>query len=220
MALPSFKLDYEEQLPGVTKLEFQQLIASLQTGIKAIARQLTPPGMGRVWFGANLPEGGWFWCDGGIYQIAEYPDLYAAIGYIYGGNGVTTFAVPDMKGRVAIGAGIGAGLTARILGSAVGEENHVMTAAEMPAHAHPGSTVAITDPGHKHASLVLDTAPAGTSASIRADRGANTGPGAFDVGISSDVTGVTAVPTIASQGGGGGANVVQPSRVCNYIIKY
>jgi microcystin-dependent protein len=80
-------------------------------------------------------------CDGAGYSTTDYASLHNAIGYIYGGSGAV-FHVPDLRGRSPVGAGTGAGLTARSLGQTGGEENHVNTSAQsgMPSHNHGGST--------------------------------------------------------------------------------
>lgn len=96
------------------------------------------------WAGATVPAG-WLLCDGTSYPTTGiYANLFATIGYNYGGQGLT-FNVPDCRGRTSIGAGAGPGLTNRGLGSKGGEETHTLSLAEMPVHAHQ-----ITDVGHSH----------------------------------------------------------------------
>lgn len=74
-------------------------------------------------------------CDGATYNRVDYPFLYAAINPAYHID-ANTFRVPDMRGRVIMGAGQGTGLTARSVGDTIGEESHVLTTQEMPDHAH------------------------------------------------------------------------------------
>jgi microcystin-dependent protein len=77
------------------------------------------------------PPDGWARCDGQLLDPAEHPQLFELLGTRYGGDGVTTFGLPDMRGRAA--AAPGTGLAA---GQQVGEERHTLTTAEMPAHNH------------------------------------------------------------------------------------
>ena len=88
---------------------------------------------------------GWLLCDGRLLSRTDYPDLFASIGTAFGaGDGATNFAIPDLRGRSSVGAGAGAGLTARSLGETGGEETHVLTSAEMAAHDHSLTTRAGT----------------------------------------------------------------------------
>lgn len=88
-------------------------------------------------FGGSAAPGGWLLCDGAAVSRAGYANLFTAIGVAYGpGDGVGTFNLPDLRGRAAIGAGQGPGLTNRALGVAGGEESHILTVNEMPSHAH------------------------------------------------------------------------------------
>jgi len=79
---------------------------------------------------------GWALCDGSILQINDYPDLYSVIGNIYGGDGITTFALPDLRGRVPVGQGQGVGLTNKTLGQQYGQETVTLTSSNLPAHNH------------------------------------------------------------------------------------
>lgn len=74
---------------------------------------------------------GWALCNGDILPIAQNQALFSILGTTYGGNGTTTFALPDLRGRVP--AHVGNGIT---LGQASGEEAHTLTTSEMPAHNH------------------------------------------------------------------------------------
>jgi microcystin-dependent protein len=80
---------------------------------------------------------GWNACDGSSLAISEYETLYTLIGTTYGGNGTTTFNVPDLRGRVPISQGTVSGQPTYVLGQSAGEESHTLLDAEMPAHSHP-----------------------------------------------------------------------------------
>ena len=79
---------------------------------------------------------GWSFCDGQVLSIAESPTLFAVLGSAYGGDGLSTFALPDLRGRVLVGAGDGPGLTPRAPGQAIGQESSYVTIAELPPHSH------------------------------------------------------------------------------------
>ena len=88
-------------------------------------------------FAASTVPSGWLLCDGSAVSRSTYAALFALIGTSYGvGNGSTTFNLPDLRGRAPIGAGQGNGLTNRALAATGGEETHLLSTAEMPAHAH------------------------------------------------------------------------------------
>jgi microcystin-dependent protein len=87
-------------------------------------------------FAGNFAPQGWAFCDGSILPIAQNTALFSLLGTTYGGNGQTTFALPDLRGRYAMNAGNGPGLTPRVLGEVSGEENHTLVTAETPAHSH------------------------------------------------------------------------------------
>lgn len=96
------------------------------------------PFMGQIrWFaGGFTPTGGWVPADGRLLSIAEFSALYAIIGTSYGGNGTTTFAVPDLRGRTPIGTGAATGGPTIALGQFVGSSSTVITAAQLPTHQH------------------------------------------------------------------------------------
>lgn len=89
---------------------------------------------------AAVPAG-WLAANGAAVSRSTYAELFAKIGTTYGvGNGSTTFNLPDGRGRTLIGAGQGAGLTNRALGATGGNETHILTVPEMPAHTHTFGT--------------------------------------------------------------------------------
>jgi microcystin-dependent protein len=86
--------------------------------------------------GFNFAPKGWALCQGQLLAIAQNTALFSLLGTFYGGNGTTNFALPDLRGRIPIGAGQGPGLTDRSIGEQNGEEFHTLLTQEMPAHNH------------------------------------------------------------------------------------
>jgi len=87
-------------------------------------------------FGFNFAPKSWATCSGQIVSIAQNTALFSILGTTYGGNGQTTFALPDLRGRAPIHWGTGVGLANVDLGQVGGEENHLLTTQEMPMHNH------------------------------------------------------------------------------------
>jgi microcystin-dependent protein len=87
-------------------------------------------------FGFAFAPKGWALCNGQIMSIQQNTALFAVIGTTYGGNGTTTFGLPDLRGRVAMGQGQGPGLSSRTVGETFGEENHTLLINETPTHNH------------------------------------------------------------------------------------
>lgn len=86
--------------------------------------------------GFNYAPVGWALCNGQLLSIAQNQALYALLGTTYGGDGRTTFALPDLRGRCAIGTGQGPGLQPYAQGQTGGVENVTLTPAQMPQHTH------------------------------------------------------------------------------------
>jgi len=79
---------------------------------------------------------GWAFCDGQIMPISQNVALFSLLGTTFGGDGRSTFALPDFRGRMAVGAGQGPGLSLYELGQVGGEETVTLTLAQLPAHSH------------------------------------------------------------------------------------
>jgi microcystin-dependent protein len=86
--------------------------------------------------GFNFAPKGWAFCHGQILSLAQNTALFSLLGTTYGGNGTTTFGLPDLRGRSAVGPGQGPGLSLYDLGEQGGAETVTLTAAEVPAHSH------------------------------------------------------------------------------------
>jgi microcystin-dependent protein len=86
--------------------------------------------------GFNFAPVGWATCDGQIQSIAQNTALFSLLGTTYGGDGVQTFALPDLRGRIAIGQGQGPGLAAHVVGERGGEEQVTLNLSQLPVHNH------------------------------------------------------------------------------------
>jgi microcystin-dependent protein len=87
-------------------------------------------------FGGNYAPRDWAFCNGQLLQISQYTTLFAIIGTTYGGDGRTTFALPDLRGRVPLHPGQGPGLSRRSLGQRGGTESTTLSVNQMPSHTH------------------------------------------------------------------------------------
>lgn len=98
---------------------------------------MTTPFVGEIrLFGFPRIPLDWFPCDGRLLPIAEYQILFSLLGTIYGGDGVTTFAVPDLRGRLPVHQGSGPGLPNMVIGQLAGSESITLTTPQLPGHTH------------------------------------------------------------------------------------
>lgn len=98
---------------------------------------MSEPFLGEIrMVGFNFAPRGWAFCDGRILSIAQNSALFSLLGTTYGGNGTTTFALPDLRGRSPVGMGNGPGLTPIIQGEMAGTESVTLISPQMPAHIH------------------------------------------------------------------------------------
>lgn len=89
-----------------------------------------------LFFAGNFAPRGWAFCQGQILSIAQNTALFSLLGTTYGGNGQTTFALPDFRGRIAVGTGQGPGLSGINLGEMAGTETTTLNITQIPAHTH------------------------------------------------------------------------------------
>ena len=124
------------------------------SAFQSIQPAVLPAGVIEMFAGSTAPTG-WLICDGSNVSRRIYSDLFKVIGTTYGvGDGNTTFTLPDMRGRVPMGVGQGAGLTNRTLAATAGAETHTIAETNLPAHAHsftPAGTLN-TESSHTHGS--------------------------------------------------------------------
>jgi microcystin-dependent protein len=152
-----------------------------------------PTGTCLPFAGATIPPN-WLACDGSTVPRSTYATLYTVLGGASSpwgqGDGSSTFNLPDLRGRTAIGAGAGTGLSNRTLGQSIGEENHTLLLAEIPSHAH----------------------------SYSYDQLAGTG-GTLGFGTGTYAATASQSGTTGSVGGDQNHNNMQPSAVLTYIIR-
>ena len=191
----------------------------------------TPTGALMPYAGSSAPTG-YLLCDGSSVSSTTYLALHAVISNTYGGSAYTgaaglNYTLPDLRGRLPMGAGSGVGLnssgtgapsgtaqTARTMGQWLGEETHLLTTAEMPSHNHTANTGSAGS--HSHT-------PAGSIGNVGLGTNNLAAAGGSQWGFSSTATITNTVAnhqhTITAEGGGSRHSVVPPVVVLNYIIK-
>lgn len=98
---------------------------------------MAEPYLGEIrMFAFNFNPAGWAMCNGQLLAISQNTALFSLLGTFYGGNGTTTFALPDLRSRVALHQGTGNGLSSYIVGEQTGSETHTLLITEMPEHNH------------------------------------------------------------------------------------
>ncbi len=153
-------------------------------------------------FAGNFAPRGWAFCEGQLLAISQYQALFSILGTTYGGDGRTTFALPDMRGRVSIHPRQGPGLNNYGLGQKGGAEQVTLTTDQMPAHSHT-----------LNANKDRGDSPDPGGASIADSRGRDK-----DYMQSGDVNVTMSANSIASSGGGQPHENRQPYLAVNYII--
>jgi microcystin-dependent protein len=143
--------------------------------------------------GFNFPPRGWAQCDGQILPINQNQSLYSLLGTTYGGDGRTSFALPDLRGRAPVH--VGSDLS---LGDKTGEETHILSSAEMPSHTHAVNA----NDADGNSPLPMDTVLGGYDGGY--------GPAADLAQLESS--------TVSSVGGGQSHNNMQPFLTVNFVI--
>src|SRR5512143_818219 len=95
-------------------------------------------------FGGNYAPVGWAFCNGAIMPISENETLFNLIGTTYGGDGQTTFALPDLRGRLPLHMGQGGGLSNYVIGQQGGVETVILTTQQIPARSHVPQAVSVS----------------------------------------------------------------------------
>jgi microcystin-dependent protein len=163
---------------------------------------MSTPFVGEIrMFGGNFAPAGWAFCHGQLLAISEFDILFALIGTTYGGDGLSTFALPDLRGRVPVHQGQGPGLSNRFIGQVGGVETVTLTPAQLPPHNH--ALNATTTPATAAATVGGITAASTTATNFYGST-----PGGGDM----------APQALLPTGGGQPHNNIGPSLGLSYII--
>ena len=177
---------------------FLTVVALTVSGREARAQQAF---VGQIrMFAGNFAPAGWMFCEGQVLPIAEYETLFNLIGTTYGGDGISTFALPDLRGRVIVGPGQGSGLSNYTLGQQGGSETVTLTTNQIPQHAHTALADSLPGSSDSPANLLPARYPDAVPV-----YGANTS-GQMNVG------------GVLPSGGGQPHNNVKPYLAIRYII--
>lgn len=166
-------------------------------------------------FGGNFAPRGWALCNGQILSIAQNTALFSLLGTTFGGNGQTTFALPDLRGRVPIHPGQGPGLSPYSLGQQAGTENVTLTINNMPGHNHTFQGHQGTSSNNGNDSLPGGQLPAVPVVNIS---GTDHNVNAYVSGAQPDGQFAGLVGTIGITGGSQPFSNIQPYLCVNFII--
>jgi microcystin-dependent protein len=164
-------------------------------------------------FAGNFAPVGYLTCEGQSLPISQNTALFSLLGITYGGNGVTTFKLPDLRGRVPVGAGNGPGLSPKTAGEVDGFESNTISIANMPAHNH----TAVANVSNANS----DVATPATGSSIAVPGNAAGRGFTSSLGFNSATPNVALNPVsvqVASNGGSQPMNNMQPYLGLMYII--
>lgn len=166
-------------------------------------------------FAGNFAPRSWAFCEGQLLAISQNTALFSILGTTYGGDGRTTFGLPDLRGRACIGPGTGPGLPTYRQGERTGTATTTLTTMNMPAHNHT-ATVAVSGGVTLEAgSGKGTTTAAGGYLSSNLEYKPNGGGG--DIG-GVNTSGLSATASVNMNGGGQAFNNMQPSLAMYYII--
>ncbi len=154
-------------------------------------------------FASNFAPVGWALCNGQILPINQNTAVFSLLGTTYGGDGVSNFALPDLRGRVPIHAGQGIGLSNYILGQTGGVESVILTQNQLPSHTHAVNVYGAAGTETSPAGNVLAATPLTSTTKPYSSQAPTTTMNSA---------------MIASVGNGGPVSVLQPYLTVNYII--
>lgn len=193
---------------------------------------MSEPYIGEIrMFGGNFAPRGWAFCNGQILPIATNTALFSILGTTYGGNGQTTFALPNLQGRVAIHQGQSPGTSVYTLGEVGGTENVTLTQLQLPMHTHAATynpsggtplAASVTIPA-ANVSATLPAPGGNVPAQIVDSRGTSINGYAPAASANASLSGSASLSgtgqiTVGVAGGSQPTPILQPYQVVNYII--
>ena len=156
-------------------------------------------------FSGNYVPAGWLPCDGRLLPVSDpYDVLFILLSNTYGGNGLSNFALPDLRGRVPVSSGQGAGLTDRLPGQMGGSETASLSVYQIPAHTHPAQCSTSGGNLNAAAGAVWARQLSGVTAAYQS-AAPDTAMGVYAIG---------------NTGGGSGHENMQPFVTVTYMINY
>jgi len=260
-ALPSSNREYIISLPDDELWQadfFGAILPLISTESWELHGALTPDEMSEYWlnllipqihnlriampvgsilaYASNIVPEGYLLCNGGTHLIADYPELAALVGNSYGGNGTTTFGVPDLTGKFVMMFSAGHGFA-----TTGGNDFHTLTVAELPVHTHTQNSHNHTQSSHNHTQdshnhtqnahahifTAFNATPgsgssgaaAGTRATIDSPTATATNIAATATNQAQTAVNVAATATNQNTGSGNGHNNLPPYLVLSYVIK-
>ena len=164
-------------------------------------------------FAGNFAPTGWALCNGQLLPISQYAAVFSILGTTYGGDGRTTFGLPNLQSRVPVGMGQGPGLSLYTQGEVTGTENNSLTVNNLPAHTHTGKLTVSS--GNASQAAATAGASIATPGSLNGRSFASTfGFNTATPDMALNAASVTTNPT----GGNIPVNNIQPVIAVNYII--
>ena len=157
-----------------------------------------------IMVGFDFPPRNWAQCNGQLLPIAQNTALFSILGLTYGGDGRSTFALPDLRGRAPMHQGTGPGLTPVVLGQPTGSETTILLSSQMPAHNHGGGAVTTTQ----------NCGDVGTSSAASTNFPGVTARPLYN---DSPTGNLGLMPSVVA-GGGQPHNNMQPYQVINFVI--
>ncbi len=194
------------------------VLASLSGLIAAPAQAGPYPYIGDIiMVGQNFCPRGWLEANGDLLAISSNTALFSLLGTIYGGDGQTTFALPDLRGRVPLGMGRGPGQPAFIQGEKVGVGQTTLTTLQLPSHNHTASSTA-TSEMHATTATVNAATPQGNKLGEFASGNTYNSGGALDSTLEAGVVTTQVTTTIGNTGGSQSVSLYQPSLSMKFCI--